>query len=80
MHFVYCNLSCKGVYYNYREEREVDKMIDRERFYNTAIANNCTINENTDTTLVVTSNNGKIRTSYFFDENGSFKDYRTEQI
>lgn len=55
-------------------------MTDRERFYNTAIANNCTINENTDTTLVVTSNNGKIRTSYFFDENGSFKDYRTEWI
>jgi hypothetical protein len=51
---------------------------DKERFFAQATANNCTINENTDTTLVVTSNNGKVKTYYTFDKNGTFTDYKTE--
>ena len=53
-------------------------MTDRERFIARAIECGATINVDTATMLRITSANGKMTTTYLFDNNGKFKDFSHE--
>lgn len=47
-------------------------MTDRIRFMENAKANGCEIKDITDTSYVVVATNGKMETTYNFDDNGYF--------
>ena len=51
-------------------------MTDKERFEKRAIENNAKILENSDNILIVLSANGKIKTTYFFNNNGKFENFQ----
>ena len=55
-------------------------MTDRQRFETTAKANGAAVLVAENEILVVMSVNGKIKTTYLFDNKGNFKDYRTEKF
>lgn len=53
-------------------------MTDRQRFENNAIANGVKVLESTDTVLKILATNGKMITTYTFDDCGNFKTISTE--
>jgi hypothetical protein len=53
-------------------------MTDRQRFETNALAHGATVLDGTDTQLVILATDGRMVTTYTFNENGSFKGISTK--
>jgi len=62
-----------------KEEREDNKMTDRERFIKRAKEMGATVLENKNNTMMVLSSNGAIVTMYTFTKDGKYADSVSHQ-